>query len=157
MTGSCDRASQPIADETTGTGRQPRTFCPSSATIAFERPLADQPLAPRSGQEHERDAVLAGRRAARSEISRLGPEERVGQLDQDPGPVARVLVAAAGPAMLEVPEELQSALHRGVALPPVQVGHEPHAARVPLEGRVVKPFPSRTEGGRSHLDRRDPP
>ena len=45
MTGSCDRASQPIAEETTGTSRQPEHVLPLVGDDPFDRPVADQPLA----------------------------------------------------------------------------------------------------------------
>ena len=107
---------------------------------ALQRPVADQALGLAPGQEHERHAVIAGSRQAVRDRGVLGTEEGIGELHQDPRPVARVLVAAARPAMLEVPQDLQAAQDGRMALPAAQVGHEPDAAGVALEGRIVKPL-----------------
>ena len=137
ITGSCDRASQPMAEETTGTSRHPSICWPSAATIASSvRWQISRGPRPGAGKRMPRRSRRQPATAPTGSV--VGSKERIRQLHQDPRTIARVLIAAARSAMLEVPEDLQPAQNGRVALPAAEVGHEPDAARVSLEGRVVE-------------------
>src|SRR5581483_4170185 len=85
--------------------------------------------------EERADAVLAGRG---EDAAELGPEEGVGDLDEDARPVARVLVGPGGTAVLEVGERRERPLDGLVAPPPVRPHDEGHAAGIVLERGVVE-------------------
>ena len=74
------------------------------------------------------------------EIGHPGAEEAIGQRRQNPGPVARLRVPARRPAMGQAPKHRQPLLHNPVTRPVVQVCHHPHAARIVLIYRIVKPL-----------------
>ena len=69
-----------------------------------------------------------------------GAEERVGNLDQDPGPVAGARLGTGRAAVVEVVERGQCVLHDVVRRLAGQRRHEGDAARVVLEARVVEPL-----------------
>jgi hypothetical protein len=71
-------------------------------------------------------------------LAQLSPEERVGDLDEDPGAVAGVRVGALCPAVLKVRHRAQRPLHRLVRGNAVQPGDERHTAGVVLERGVVE-------------------
>src|SRR3989304_2362118 len=69
-------------------------------------------------QEDEPRAVVPGRGEAPAERGALAGEESVRHLDQDAGAVSRVGLTAAGAAVEEVLEHLESLADDGVGLPP---------------------------------------
>ena len=86
------------------------------------------------GQEADTRGVLAGRRETRHQIL----IQAVGHLEEDAGPVAGVGLRVGRPPMLQAGEGFQGISHDLVAPPPVQVGHEGHAAGVVLKRGVVE-------------------
>src|SRR5205085_3301024 len=85
--------------------------------------------------EEDADAVGAGRRQG---IAELGAEERIGDLDEDAGPVTGLGIRAGGAAVLEVRERGERADDRLVRGCAVEPGDERDAAGVMLVGRVVE-------------------
>ena len=94
-------------------------------------------------QEHHADAVFAGLGKASFCMRELLLEERVRDLQQDAGAVARQRVAAAGATMLEVGEDRQALLDDVARLGSAHVDHEADPAGVVLEARVVESLPSK--------------
>ncbi len=89
-----------------------------------------------SGQEHHPGRVAA--RRGKLEAAHRA-EERIGDLGQDAGSVARVRVAALGAAVLEVTEHGQGLGYGVVGRHPGQIGHEADATRIVFEAGVVEP------------------
>ena len=87
-------------------------------------------------QEARSDPVRAG---GRQPVAEDGAEERVRDLDEDAGAVARVRVRALRAAVLEVRERGQRLGHRLAARLAAQARDEGDAARVVLERGVVQP------------------
>jgi hypothetical protein len=87
------------------------------------------------GQEALDDAVVAHRRQVEADGR---AQERVGDLDEDPGAVARADVRALGTAVLEVVQRHQRAVHDLVRRLVVQPRDHGHAAAIVLEPRVVE-------------------
>ena len=106
----------------------------------LEQTLELGPTRGLSRQEAHSDAVAPGRRQLVVESS---AEERVGDLDEDPRPVAGARVRARGAAMLEVGERGQRTVDRLVRWRAVEPSDEGDAARVVLARRIV-------EAGRLH-------
>ncbi len=88
-------------------------------------------------KEERADPVPARLRQA----VQLGGEERVRDLQEDPGSVARVGVRAGGAAMLEIRERGERADDRCMARPAVETRDEGDTAGVVLVGRVVEADP----------------
>jgi hypothetical protein len=156
ITGSCDRASQPTADETTGTDRQPRTPSRPSRD-RLDRSLATQRQVRVGGQEGERDAVLARRRQRDVEAPGLFAQERIRKLKEDASAVAGLLIAAAGAAVLEVQQDLQPIADDVVADLSLEMRNEANPAGVMLESGVVESITDRRaarEPSRNALQRR---
>ena len=86
-------------------------------------------------EEARADPVGAG---PRQPLADLGAEERIRDLEEDAGAVARVGVGSLRAAVLEVRQRPQRPLHRLVARDAVQPRDEGDAAGVVLEGRVVE-------------------
>ncbi len=73
-------------------------------------------------------------------------QKSMGNLHQDPGSVAGVLLATAGAAMVEVLQYRQRLIDDLMGLLALDVDDEPDAASIMLEARIVKPlflWPSR--------------
>jgi hypothetical protein len=89
-------------------------------------------------QKYTADAVLAGLR--KLDVTRLAfaTEERIRQLNQDAGTVAREGIAAAGTAMHEVQKDIDSFFDDVVGGPAGDVGDEADATGVVLVARVVE-------------------
>ena len=121
-----------------GTARQPRTACPSSATIRSRMARHAARSAWVAGQEDQAGPVVARRGQRDAEPGALAREERVRHLDEDARPVARVHLAAAGAAVQEVLEHREGLAHDRVGLSPLDVHHEADAAGVVLVGRIVE-------------------
>ena len=95
------------------------------------------------GQEDHADAVAAASGQGEPELLALGGQEGVGRLQQDPRPVARVLLCPGRAAVLEVQEHFEGFDDDVVRRPPLDVGDEPESAGIMLERRVVKPLAGR--------------
>ncbi len=104
----------------------------------LELPLAGGPARQVGGQEDHADGVAPGARELDAELRGLLAQEDVRILEEDPGPVAGVLLRAGCAAVLEVDEHLEGLLYDGVGLPPRDVHHEPEATGVVLAGWVVE-------------------
>src|SRR5581483_4423728 len=90
-------------------------------------------------QEADGDAVAAGRRELLAEDA---PEEAVGQLDHDPGAVARSRVGARRPPVLEVLKSPDRPDDRLVGRDAVELRDGADAAGVVLERGVVEADPA---------------
>ncbi len=88
------------------------------------------------GQEAQPDRVLAGRREREADDL---PEEAVGDLEQDAGPVTRVGLGPGGAAVLEVAERPDGQVDDAPAGSTLDVHDERDATGVVLEPRVVEP------------------
>jgi len=102
----------------------------------LEQALELQPPGALLREEADRDPVGA---EGRQRDPRDTPEKRVRHLHENPGAVAGFGVGPRRSAVLEVLERGERARDRLVRLRSVEPGHERHAARVVLEGRVVEP------------------
>ena len=107
----------------------------------LERALLVLPEARVAGQEArgDRDAARVGELGARDpEVGGAGAQERMGQLDEDSGAIARGRVGARGAAMLEVVEGGQRQLDHVVARLAVEARDAGDAASVMLVSRVIE-------------------
>ncbi len=140
ITGSTSRAASPIESPQTGTSRQPSR---SQALLAHD--LADHlqrrvALARLAGQEGDADRVLALRRQGeRGDRA----QERVGDLDEHPGAVTDLRVAARSAAVVEVAQRGEALGHDVGTGPAMSVHDEGDATGVVLEPGVVKTLPRR--------------
>ena len=101
------------------------------------------PLARAAGQKQQTAAVFAGCRQ-RNALGLGGlQQEAVGHLQQHTGAVARVHLAAAGTAVIQVAQHLDGLCQDGVGFAPLDVHDEAHPAGVVLVGRVIEPLPGR--------------
>ena len=128
-----------------------RDVAPADQLLPLGRDRRLDRVAPLS--EAGADAVAPRRR----QIGDLAAEESVGDLDEDAGPVARVLVRARGSPVLEVGERDECPLDRLVCLAPVRPHDKGHAAGVVLERGVVQTELSTVRQGRLREERRVPP
>ena len=102
---------------------------------AFERPDAQLAVLGVARQEDVAGGVIARDRQVETADC---AEERVGDLDEDAGPVAVERIRAGGAAVVEVLEDEHAARDRLMRLLALDVGDEADAARVVLIGRVVQ-------------------
>lgn len=86
-------------------------------------------------EEADADPILSRRRQGLREHA---PEERVRQLQQDAGTVARIGIGAGSPAVLEIPERDDRAPDRLVAGDRVEAGDECDTTGIVLVRRVVE-------------------
>ncbi len=85
------------------------------------------------------DAALVGKlRARQAELGDAGPQEGVGELDENAGAVARRRVGARRATVLEVVERRQREIDHVMAWLAVQAGDAGDPARVVLEAWVVE-------------------
>ena len=116
-----------------GDRRVERDLAPGDETLALFGDDALDELLLRV--EEDADAVRAGRRQGFTE---LGAEERIGDLDEDAGAVARLGVRTGGAAVLEVREGGERADDRLVRAGGVEAGDEGDAAGVVLVRGVIE-------------------
>lgn len=88
------------------------------------------------GQEDHGHGVLARGGEVEPRVGGHVAEERVRQLKEQPGAVARALVSPGGPTVREALEDLEAVPHQGVGGSSRQVGDEPDTAGVGLVARV---------------------
>ena len=138
-TGSERRATSPIRCERTGTSRQPRARWPSSAQIRTNSSSQRSRSARLARQERHADGVVARCRQVELELLAHHPaQERVGELEQDPGAVAGLGIGAARAAVIHVPERLDAGRDDLARPRAVEPDHRREAARVVLEPRIVE-------------------
>src|SRR5437899_960055 len=89
-------------------------------------------------QESHAYRVLAGRRQFESENRALAGKKLVRNLNQDAGAVASFGIAAAGAAMREIYQDLDSLLDDLMALLTANAGYKTHSASVVLVRRVIE-------------------
>ena len=115
-------------------GRIHRYVPPSQEVLALgrggggERFLAGAPrrLVPR--QEHHAHSIMAGSGEIEAEPGALVPEKGIGDLDEDPGPVAGERIRPDRPPVGDVAEELEPLAEEVMARPVADVHDEPDAA-----------------------------
>jgi hypothetical protein len=105
---------------------------------AFDDSLAAQAGVGFDGEKDHSNAVLAGLRKRKAELGAFLLEELVRNLDGDAGTVAGLRIAAAGPAMGKIDEDLNALLNDVVARHTLKAGNEAHSTGVALEGRIVE-------------------
>ncbi len=93
--------------------------------------------------EQGADRVFAGLGQTETEPRRLLGEELVRDLHQDAGTVARARIGADRAAMLEIAEDGERVLDQLVRRPALDVGDEADAARILVEGGIVKALRAR--------------
>ena len=121
-----------------GVSRQPANAQPLLHHNALDNSLGPQTRVGFHGQKHHPHAVLAGRRQRETQLGALAREELVRNLDQHPGAVAGLRIAAAGPAMRQVDEHLYALHDNVVRFLTLDVGHEADTAGIVLKAGVVK-------------------
>ena len=153
MRGATPAEAVPAVEGSTGTSRQQRKRCPSSATVRSTSSSSSRAAAVVVGEKEDADAVAAGL----GEPVDLGGEEQMRDLQENSGPVAGLGVGARGAAVLEVRERAErppDGLVRGRA---VETRDEGDAAGVVLVGRVVEAGccrPASRSGSRRDSSRR---
>src|SRR6185437_5724685 len=70
-------------------------------------------------------------------------------LNEDAGPIARIGLAAAGTAVVEVTQDLNGLLQNAVGFTPLHIDDEAHAAGLVFVPGVIKTLLSRLPGGAS--------
>ncbi len=90
--------------------------------------------------EYHAHPVLARGGKFETEFAGGLDEEIVGHLEQNPRAIPGVRLAPAGPAMVQVQQNLQRVLNNPVRFLSLDMNQKPDAARVMLELRVVKPL-----------------
>ena len=106
---------------------------------AHEQLLAAQPQPGLARQERHADGVLAGRRQLQLQLlAHDAAEERVGQLQQDPGAVAGLGIGSAGTAVIHVAERLDARGDDLVGAHAVEPHDGRQTAGVMLEPRIVE-------------------
>jgi hypothetical protein len=100
-------------------------------------------------QEHHANAVFAGRRQSESETGTFAREELVRNLDQYPGAIAGLGIAAAGAAVGQVDQYLNAFEDDVMRLVTFDAGYKPHPARIVLISRIIQTLGRRqTASGR---------
>ena len=89
-------------------------------------------------QKSHADRIFARRREGEAEGFALTRKKLVGDLDQQSGAVARLRITAAGPAVRQVDQNLNSLLDNLVTLLATNAGDKPDATRVVFMRRIVK-------------------
>ena len=120
----------------------------------LEEHLRRLAVAIRRRQENVAHGPIARGRQLDASLRRHRREKLLRHLDQDAGAIARERIAAAGAAMREVFQHLEPLPDDLVALPPVQVDDEPHAAGVMLIGRIVEALGWGKSVGTRHCETR---
>jgi len=137
-----------------------RHRAPADHVLAFlahdrlKRPLLFRALPLVVGHEQHADGVIAFLRQRDAQRRHLLAEEAVRNLDQDPGAVARVRLAALTAAVLHVLEDSKRPADDGIRFDARNVRHEAHAACIPLKLRVIQPLLRRnSRAPRVHVKR----
>ena len=91
-----------------------------------------QPLVPLDRQKYHPDAIFAGRRQSKTQVGGFAGEKFVRDLDQEPGAVASIRIAATCAAVSEVDEDLNPLFDDVVGLLAFDVGHKTNSAGIVL-------------------------
>ncbi len=94
-------------------------------------------------EEDGRDAVQAVRGEGDALLIELGPEEAIGDADENARPVAAIRLTAAPATVIHPLQHLQRVGDNGVRRLPLDMAHEPDATGVVLELRVIQPLGGR--------------
>lgn len=105
---------------------------------AFEDTFAAQTGVGLDGEEDHSDAVFARSGEGEAEAGALLEEELVGDLDGDAGSVARARIAAAGSAVGEVDEDLNTLLDDVVGRDALEIGDKAHATGIFFMSGVIQ-------------------
>jgi hypothetical protein len=81
---------------------------------------------------------VSGRGQRETQLGAHAAQKNMRNLDQDPGAIAGILLAATGPAMHEVPEYRQRVRHDSMRTTTLYIHDETDAAGVVLISRVIK-------------------
>ncbi len=92
-------------------------------------------------QKDRADAVLARRRQRDAEPSGFPAQKLVGHLHEDAGAVARVGLAAAGAAVLQIRQDLEGLADDFVGSAAADIHDEADATGIVLVGGIVQPLP----------------
>src|SRR5690606_40671311 len=106
--------------------------------LVFEDLLAATTIGLVARQKDVGDAVLPGRRQVDPDAVALALQERVGDLEQDAGAIARQGVAAAGAAVHQIEQNVYPLLDDIVGRLSLDVGDEADAAGVAFEPRIIE-------------------
>jgi hypothetical protein len=96
-------------------------------------------------QEENADPIVPAGRQIEFQPVGLGGEERVGNLNEDSGTIARRFVSAGGAAVLQIQQNLLGVCDNFVTFRPGNIDYRPDAAGIVLVLRVVKSL--RRRGG----------
>jgi len=107
---------------------------------ALQHTLALQPVVLLDREEDHANAIFARRWQVESQAGALAREELVGDLDQDAGAVARLGIAAAGPAVGQVDQDMDALDDNVVRLLALDAGDKADAASITLMTRIVEPL-----------------
>ena len=135
MNGADSRAVSPTCRSSTGTSRHQSSALALGLDRLLDQVLEREPLLGIVRQVADADAVAARRRQLHAGHR---PDERIGDLQQDPGAVAGVRIGALRAAVLEVLERVERLLDDGVARLAPQLRDERDATGVVLVGGVVE-------------------
>ncbi len=91
------------------------------------------------GEEEHGHAIIALVRQKMAAFLRFLAEEMMGDLEQDTGTVARVVLQALTAAMLQIHKDRQGIVDHLVRADALQMGQRANAARVMLELRTIQP------------------
>src|SRR5262249_2109946 len=97
-------------------------------------------------REEGADAIVLGLGQRDTQGFTTGLEEGVGDLDQDPRAVAGVILAAAGPSMVEVDQSGETIADDLMRAPPLEINDEADAAAIVLVGGVIEALGCRDRG-----------
>ena len=137
MYGCEARATRPIAEPSIGRIAPAEHREALFAHDALHNALALQARVRLHGQEGHPHPILAGRRESETQPGALPHEELVGNLDEHAGAVSGLRVAAAGAAMGEVHQNLDSLDDDVVRLAAFDIGHEANAAGIAFLAGIV--------------------
>ena len=88
-------------------------------------------------QEHHPHAVVAKRRQGHALCGHHRAEEVIGDLHEQTGPITRIGLGAAGPAVVDVDQHFQRLTHDTVGTLPLDMCDEADPARIVLVLGIV--------------------
>ena len=132
------RATRPMAPPSIGVSRQPSTRQAFFGYDPLQHAFRLQACARLHRQECHADAVFARRRQRESQPGAFPREVFVRNLDQHAGAVAGFRIASAGAAMGQVHQNLNALDDNVVRFLTLDVRHEPDAAGIVFQSRIVK-------------------
>ena len=121
-----------------GVSRHPSTVRPCFARNPLDDAFALQTRMPLDGQERHAHAIFARGRERESQPGALAREKGVRDLNQHAGAIPGFRIAAAGPAVRQVDEDLDTLEDDVVRLLTVDAGDKAYAAGLVFMARIVK-------------------